>query len=211
MTFLVCASRSTGVGRRRAWSTSAPAASCSYSAAPSAKVSPTTGIVSARRGAAEQLRAALLALVEDDHGGGAGGLGVLDLDREVAGAALDQRDRCRREAGEVAGLAAAMSSRARRVGGIRGRRSHAGAVTSPLPEYSNVVGLVPVGGRRDLGDHGRRPSGRTGSRIPAGTRSRPPAACSRRTPPRRRNPACPRRGCRRSRRRSDWSARLDAP
>ena len=49
---------------------------------------------------------ARLALVEDDHGGGAGGRGVGHLDLEGAGAALDQRDVAGGEAGEVGGLAA---------------------------------------------------------------------------------------------------------
>ena len=40
-------------------------------------------------------------IVEDDDGGGAGGLGVEDLHAEEAAAALDQGDMAAYEAGEV--------------------------------------------------------------------------------------------------------------
>ena len=48
-----------------------------------------------------------VALVEEQDADGAGGGGVLGLDLERAGAALDQRDVARREPGEVGRLAAA--------------------------------------------------------------------------------------------------------
>ena len=96
----------------------------------------------------------------------AGGLGVLGLDPEVAGAALDQRDVAGGEAGEVAGLAARVGrAGARPAAGTRCRRPPAPrAVTSPLPEYVERAGLVgPSASARSARARPARARGRTGT------------------------------------------------
>src|SRR6266478_423641 len=65
---------------------------------------------------ADGVRAAGVALVEDDHAARPGGFGVLDLDAKVARASLDQRDMAGGEPAEVGAGAAA-----RRTGGRRRR------------------------------------------------------------------------------------------
>src|SRR5690606_24279422 len=64
--------------------------------------------------------AGLVGELVDDHGGRAGGDGVVGLHGEEAAAALDQRDVARREAGEVVGLAAAADPGGVRVDGRGG-------------------------------------------------------------------------------------------
>ena len=92
--------------------------------------------VAERRG--QGFRAPLLAFVEDDDADRTGHEGVVRLDREVAGTALDQRDVAGDEVGEVLWLAAAV-----RGARLLTRRQHEvdrlqWGRTSPLPEYSAV-------------------------------------------------------------------------
>jgi hypothetical protein len=86
------------------------------------------------------VRAAGLALVEEDHGAGSGGDGVLHLHHEVAGAALHEGDVARREAGEVLALAP----------GVGGRRLGSGrehVVVGLLHGAGDVAGAGEVGER----------------------------------------------------------------
>ena len=120
--------------------------------------------------AGEQVGAARVALVEDDHGVIAGGLGVARLDDEVAAAALDQRDRGPAPgAGEVARLAAGRRARRRASPGSTMSLvgiSRAGDVTAA----GVVVGRRLVVRRRSARPATARPArapGRTGSRTSA--------------------------------------------
>ena len=82
------------------------------SSLPTAKVAASTGMSPVVAGLKPEAAAGRgVALVHEDDRRGAGVDRVLDLDDEVAGAALDQRDRAGREAREVGGLAAARRSR----------------------------------------------------------------------------------------------------
>ena len=112
-------------------------------------------------------RGRVVALVEDDHGLGAGGLGVERLDGERAGAALDQRDvvgAAEVEAGEVGRLAAAGAAR----GGARLMSTGITVpVTSPTPLPVKVpVSYVAVDRRQLLEQRpGRRSSNWNGSSV----------------------------------------------
>ncbi len=129
-------------------------------AAPSANEAPTTGIVEragdGRTGRAprrcrsnERLAVGRVALVEDDHGAGAGGLRVVGLQGEAAPAALDEGDRAGGEAGEVV--------RARRVGDERGADGGLG---------ERAVAPARVGPRRRQVDVDRDDGGRSTSPTP---------------------------------------------
>ena len=110
-------------------------------ASPSANEAPTTGTVrlgdhrtcrGRGRDAGQRTRAiGRVALVEDDHGAGAGGLRVVGLQGEAAPATLDEGDRPGGEAGEVV--------HTRRVGDERGPTSGLGV---------RAVAAARVGPRR---------------------------------------------------------------
>ena len=109
------------------------------SSLPMAKVVKITGIVrpgASPMGLTSAVGAAGLALVEDDHADGAGGLGVEGLDGEVTGAPLHEGDVAGHEAGEVGRLAPAGGARRGR------RRQH---------HVDRLDGARPCRGGREVG------------------------------------------------------------
>ena len=101
---------------------------------------PTAGpwVAGAERAVDDPDAAGVAAVIEDDRRDRAGGAGVVGLLAERAGAALHERDRPRRHAGEVGGLAAGRRGPGPGAAGATRSTAQTAAVVAAM-EPENVI------------------------------------------------------------------------